>query len=225
MKNILAFDTSTTACSVALLQGDITLSEHKVAPMKQAGLILPMIQHLLDQAGVTLQALDAVAYGCGPGSFTGIRIASSVAQGIGFAYSLPIIQISSLAAIAQAAYIAQRCTKLLVSVDARMEQVYWGVYEVNQAGLVELIGEEAVYAPQQVSLFTQPDAQKQRWNGVGDGWGQYGSQMVNALGFQPQHLYPMQVATAEAVLKLAKAQLEMGQIGLSASQVAPVYLR
>jgi len=223
--NVLAFDTSTTACSVALAKGDQLYSQHKIAPMKQAGLILPMIQELLDSAGMRLNDLDALAFGCGPGSFTGIRIASSVAQGIGFAYSLPIIHISTLAAIAEAAYLERQWTTLLVAVDARMEQVYWAVYEANQQGIVALIGEEKVYTPGETILFDKQASDVPNWFGVGDGWGPYKEQLIEALGFQPQQVLSTQTATAEAVLMLAKIRLNQGERGVFASDVAPIYLR
>jgi tRNA threonylcarbamoyladenosine biosynthesis protein TsaB len=219
--NLLAFDTSTSACSVALIKGDTLLEEHSIAPMQQAALILPMIQALLSRANLSLSALDAIAFGCGPGSFTGIRIASSVAQGISFAYSLPIIQISSLAATAQAAYDAQKWRKLLVAVDARMDQVYWARYEVNQQGLVELREQEKVCSPHAILVLEK----EMDWYGVGDGWGPYGETLIKALAFQPREIARLQTATATGVVKLAKAKLEAGQTGVSASDVSPVYLR
>src|SRR5471032_2163673 len=102
---ILAIDTSANACSVALLINNETLSSHKVIPMQQAQLILPMIEELLLTANITLNQLDALAFGCGPGSFTGVRIAASVAQGLAVAHDLPVISVSSLQALAQAAFL------------------------------------------------------------------------------------------------------------------------
>ena len=119
---ILAFDTSSNACSVALLNGSAVHSSNKTLPMQQAKLILPMIHTLLDECSVGLEELDAIAFGCGPGSsFTGIRIATSVAQGLGFATQKRLISVSSLAALAQTAYLAHGKERVFVAVDARME--------------------------------------------------------------------------------------------------------
>jgi tRNA threonylcarbamoyladenosine biosynthesis protein TsaB len=219
--NLLAFDTTSHVCSVALMQGEQLLSLHKDAPMQQAGLILPMIQALLDDAKITLSDLDLIAFGCGPGSFTGIRIASSVAQGISFAYDVPIFQISSLAATAQAAYDAYQWPNILVALDARMDQVYWACYEANQQGLVSLVGEEKACSPADLNVLKI----KADWKGVGDGWGQYKEQLIKALGFEPKEIEPTLAATAKAVAKLAKAERENGKIGVSAAEVTPVYLR
>ena len=122
---ILAIETSSHACSVALLNEDKVKISHIISPMQQAKLILPMIDELLKSSALTLNDLDAIAYGCGPGGFTGVRIAASVAQGLGFAVKLPIIPISSLAVMAEAAFLERQWRKLLVAVDARADQIYW----------------------------------------------------------------------------------------------------
>ena len=102
---ILAIDTSSNACGVALLCNNEVKALHELAPMQQTQKILPMIDALLGEAKVSLNQLDALAFGCGPGSFTGVRIAVSVMQGLGYAMNLPLIPVSSLAALAQAAYV------------------------------------------------------------------------------------------------------------------------
>ena len=164
---ILAFDTSATVCSVAIQNGEQVRFLHKIAPMQQAKLILPMIQTLLAEFSLTFEDLDAIAYGCGPGSFTGIRIANSVAQGIAFAAQKPVIQVSSLAILAEAAYLEHSCRKMLVAVDARMNQIYWASYAVGQKGYVELIGEEHLCVPDVANL-----PEKNDWCGW-SGWDKY----------------------------------------------------
>src|SRR5690606_29845388 len=101
---LLAIDTSAQACSIALQIDDEVKVWHEVVPMQQAQLILPRINQLLQESNLSLNQLDAVAFGCGPGSFTGVRIATSLAQGLGYALNIPLIPISSLAGLAQAAY-------------------------------------------------------------------------------------------------------------------------
>jgi tRNA threonylcarbamoyladenosine biosynthesis protein TsaB len=218
--NILAFDTSTTACTVAIQTTDGNVIEsHQVAPMQQARLILPVIQDLLKSAGITISQLDAIAYGCGPGSFTGIRIASSVAQGIAFAANIPVVQISSLAALAQTAYTENQLNKILVAVDARMDEIYWASYVVNSHGLVDLIGQEQLCQPQAIAL---PEGSE--WNGVGDGWLKYEDILVTTLGFKPERIDTTTLPTAKSLLQLAKIKLNQGEC-LAAAAALPVYLR
>lgn len=223
---LLAFDTSASACSVALLNNERITTLHKIAPMQQASLILPMLQQILADASLSLNQLDMIAYGCGPGSFTGIRLASAVAQGLGFAYSLPIMPISSLAAIAQAALIEHQCSQLLVAVDARMGDVYWAVYKnASATDYVELVGQEHLYKPESVIIPNNIELSSANWYGLGDAWLQYKSQMVLALGIEPCAIFAAQQPTAEAILRLAKRKLEQGGSGVHASEAIPIYLR
>ena len=217
--NILALDTSSTACSVAIQHADQIEYLHKNAPMQQAKLILPMIHELLAACSLSLDQIDAIAYGCGPGSFTGIRIASSVVQGLAYAADKPVIPISSLAALAQSAFMENQCTKMLVAVDARMEQIYWAVYEVGQTGCVELIGQEVLCKPEEIDLPEGSD-----WCGVGDGWEKYSENLSTRLGYQPEPLYTTQLPTAQAILQLAKLKFDKCQ-WIAASLATPTYLR
>lgn len=216
---ILAFDTSSSACSVALLNGDKTKILHKISPMQQAKLILSMIDEALASTSLTLDQLDAIAYGCGPGSFTGVRIAASVAQGLSFGRSLPILSISSLAAMAQAAFLERQWTRLLVAVDARTEQLYWSKYVVNAAGIAILEGEEQACLPEQIKA---PEDEI-NWYGIGDGWAKYEEKLVMSLKFKPETLY-CQLPTAAALLPLAKAKFDQKDWILPSNAI-PVYLR
>jgi len=215
--NILALETSTNACSVALQNKDEVTYLHKIAPMQHTKLILPMIHELLNSASLTLDQLDAIAYGRGPGSFTGIRIASSVAQGLGFAANKPLIPLSSLTIYAQTAYLEKHYESVLVAVDARMGQIYWAQYEAA-SGIMKLCGEESVCAPHEV----YPVALK-LWQGIGDAWEVYYDQLVKALGDKPnsiQNIFP----NAKAMLPLARIKFETGEC-VDASVAIPVYLR
>lgn len=225
---ILAFETSSSACSVALLNDAQNLDHiealHKNAPQQQGHLVLSMIQELLQNAELTFTELDALAFGCGPGSFTGIRIASSVAQGIGFAAGLPIIQISSLAAMAQTAYDQFQWPTLLTALDAHMKQVYFATYEVNPYGLVELIGEEQLIDWDNPKGNVKIACDKvENVAGIGNGWEHYAASLINGLGFQPQTIDPFILPTAKAILKLAKEKyLRRDWVG--AAHVMPSYL-
>ncbi len=220
--NILAFDTSTSACTVALYVGSDTdgqtFATHEIAPMQHTSLILPMIQSLLAEAGITLKTLDAIAFGCGPGSFTGIRIAASLAQGLAFAESLPVIPVSSLAAAAQAAYMTHGWERMLVAVDARMEQIYWGAYRVEN-NLVFPVFPEEIAKP--TDVVPAPDGD---WYAVGDGWNTYSRELKVRIHREPLAIDHEGMPTAEAILELAKERFKR-QDWVGAAEALPVYLR
>jgi tRNA threonylcarbamoyladenosine biosynthesis protein TsaB len=221
--NILAFDTSTIACSVALYLSDPApdgqiFSAHELCPMQHTAMVLPMIQSLLDAAGITLDQLDAIAFGCGPGSFTGIRIAASLAQGLAFAKSLPVIPVSSLVAAAQAAYMAQGYERILVAVDARMDQIYWGAYQLEN-GLMQPVIPDELSLP---AAITQVSAAN--WCGVGDGWRVYGEILTEKLQFQPHPINDAGLPSAAAILPIAIERFKRRD-WVGPADALPVYLR
>lgn len=212
---LLAIDTSSNACSVALLiDGQIT-SIHEITPMQQAQKILSIIEHLLKESFIELNQLDAIAFGCGPGSFTGVRIATGIAQGIGYAANIPLIPISSLAALAQATYADLGWQNLLVGIDARVKEVYWGMYQVDKSGLVELIGKELVCPPEEVSL-----PENIGWYGVGNAWEVYRSQIT----YNPLELDVSRLPMATGILQLAIPKYQSRE-WVSAENASPCYLR
>lgn len=221
--NILAFDTSSPACSAALYfesanADGMTLVKHEHAPMQHTSIILPMIQSLLDQAGLKMPELNAIAFGCGPGSFTGIRIAASIAQGLAYANSLPVIPVSSLAAAAQAAHIKHGWEWLLTAVDARMRQIYWAGYQAKNKLVFNVIP-EILTEPSAVQAITD-----EPWCAVGDGWRVYRYDLIERIGRQPEQFDEDCAATAEAVLHVAKDRFQRGD-WVEAHEALPVYLR
>lgn len=211
---LLAFDTSSAACSIALsIDGNVT-SCHEIAPMQQAKIILPLIDKLLKSANISLNQLDAIAFGCGPGSFTGVRIAAGVAQGLAYAAKKPLIPVSSLAAMAQTAYQEKGWTQLLVAIDARMNEVYWAPYAVQENRLVALTGKEQVGRPSGIGL---PDA---TWCGVGNAWDVYRPD----IHVNPPLIDPGTLPAASAILLLAESRFRSGEI-VSPADAMPVYLR
>src|SRR5690554_5943555 len=128
---LLAIDTATEACSVALLVDGQTFDRYAVIPRLHARQVLPMVQQVLDEAGTALAAVDAIAFGQGPGAFTGLRIAAGVVQGLAFALDKPVLPVSSLAAIAQRVWREQQAGQVAVAIDARMDEVYWGCYVMH----------------------------------------------------------------------------------------------
>ena len=163
---ILALDTATEACSAALLSGGSVYERHEIAPRRHAELILPMVDGVLAEAGLGLNDVDAIAFGRGPGAFTGIRIAAGVTQGLALGAGLPVIPVSSLATLAQG--VINQSATLLPAIDARMGEIYWAAYDAAQDGLVRLVTEEQVAPPDAVQI----PAGKQIF-GVGSGWDTY----------------------------------------------------
>lgn len=214
---ILAIDTSSSACSVALLNGDEIKTRHEIIPMQHANRILGFIDDVL---GSELYSLDALAWGCGPGSFTGLRIAASVTQALSYAAKLPVINISSLAALAQTAYCQHGWQNLYVAIDARMHEVYGAGYKINNLGYAELIGKEMLSSPGSLPLIFSNIS----WYAVGDAWKTYQAEFMPFLmnshaGYDVECL-----PNAAAVAQLAKIKYENGEL-LHSFDALPVYLR
>ena len=216
---ILAIETATDACSAALLIDDSVKQELHIAPREHVKIILPMIDRLLATAELKVNQLDAIAFGRGPGSFTGLRIATGIAQGIAFSADLPVAPVSTLAALAQGCVREYKASKILAALDARMQEVYWGIYQSNKNGLVELQGTETVCAPSQVEL---PDAHN--WTGAGSGWDTYKESMQERCENKIDATYPDQRPQAEDVARLAIQLIESGQT-VPAEEAHPIYLR
>lgn len=142
--NILCFDTATDACSVALQVGEQRFARHEIAPRLHSQLLLPMIQSLITEAKITIADLHAIAFGCGPGSFMGVRLATGIAQGLAFGLSIPIIPISTLQVIAQAAYEKTGAKQIVSGWDARMQEVYWGKYVCDENNIMQSQQEDAL---------------------------------------------------------------------------------
>lgn len=150
--NILAIDTATERCSVALAIQDRLIERATETARGHADLVLPMVQEILDEAQLALTDLDGIAYGRGPGAFTGVRIAIGVVQGLAFGARVPTVGISNLAAVARHAAVQIQARepsprRVLVCMDARMNEVYWGVFVADADGAVTLDGEEQVSPP------------------------------------------------------------------------------
>ena len=145
--NILAIDTSTEACSAALLLGDEVRERFEIAPRRHSELILRMIDELFRESGLTLTSLAGLAFGRGPGSFTGVRIAAGVIQGLALGADLGVAPISTLAALAQGAHRQTGSRQVLSVIDARMGEVYWGIYELDASGIMCATQPECVARP------------------------------------------------------------------------------
>jgi tRNA threonylcarbamoyladenosine biosynthesis protein TsaB len=216
---LLALDTSTEACSCALYLDGLIEERSVIAPRQHANLILQQANELLTEADLKPTQLDALAFGRGPGSFTGLRIACGVIQGIAFAADIPVAPISSLAALAQEAYLELGAKQVLAAIDARMREIYWGSYIIDNKGIMLNKTEEKVCAPQAVSLSTSG-----QWYGVGTGWATYGEILNEQLAPVLQGFDGKKYPQARAMIPLALAAFESGDV-VSAEKALPVYLR
>ncbi|MFK7816794.1 MAG: tRNA (adenosine(37)-N6)-threonylcarbamoyltransferase complex dimerization subunit type 1 TsaB [Gammaproteobacteria bacterium] len=215
---LLAIETATESCSAALLIDDEIISLSEVAPRRHNEIILPMCEQVLAQGQISLSQLDAISFGRGPGAFTGVRLAASVTQGIALGQDLPVVPVSSLASLAQAAAETMLVTQVLSCIDARMQEIYYGLYTLNNNDVMELVGVEKVIAANKIAIMVDNNCY-----GAGSGWGAYSDDLHEALGEKisfNQEVFPQ----AEYVAKLGKVYFEQGSY-VSAVEALPVYLR
>jgi tRNA threonylcarbamoyladenosine biosynthesis protein TsaB len=217
---ILSLDTATEACSAAIyIDGEIR-TRYDIAPREHSRLILRMVAELLADTEIELSQLDAIAFGRGPGSFMGLRIAAGIAQGIAFAHDTPIVPVSTLQAIAQVTYDSTGKTHVLAAIDARMDEVYWAGYFLEH-GRWRLRGEEQVISPDQIDFTAQDN---ESWVAAGTGWASYEQRITRALEFTPAQIDANCFPSAEAIAKLAVTGVESGE-AVRPAQAVPVYLR
>jgi tRNA threonylcarbamoyladenosine biosynthesis protein TsaB len=214
--NLLAIETSTESCSVALSRNGELISRSELAPRRHAELLLPMCDDVLAEAGIARHQLDAIAVGRGPGAFTGVRLAISAAQGMALALDLPVIPVSSLAALALDA--PMDAHPILAVIDARMGEIYAGAFERGRDGLVNLIGAETVGSAALLSL-----PRSGPWNVIGTGWDSYRDALLARMD-PPASADGQRYPQASAVAKLAARELASGH-GLAPEFAMPTYLR
>ena len=218
---ILAIDTATEACSVALYNQGETLAHFELCAREHTQRILPMVQQILAEAGLTLNQLDALAFGRGPGSFTGVRIGIGVAQGLSFGAELPLLPVSTLQTMAQGACRQTGAQRVLAAIDARMGEVYWGEFTRNAQGIWEGESSEKVIKPEQI--LARAGELSGRFATVGTGWETY----PHLLGESPAtELFDgkMLLPQAEDMLPLALQLWEKG-VRVKPEDAEPTYLR
>lgn len=214
--NILAIETSTEACSAALLREDGAIfSEFEIAPRQHTRLLPGMLDAVLGAADIPRNSITHCAFANGPGAFTGIRIAASQAQGIGMALDIPLLPISTLAVLAQVSLDKFSGSKTLVALDARMAEIYWAIYARDQQGCAELIGREVLTAVDAIDIKADFDC------AAGNGWAVAGMQSVVAGHFPVDaELLP----DARSLLTLARVVAQQNR-GVAADQIRINYLR
>jgi len=213
---ILAIDTATEACSVALLANGTTQEIFEIIPRQHTERVLPMVDNLLKSSGTSLSQLDAIAFNAGPGSFTGVRVGTSVAQGLAFSQNLPVIPVSSLAALAQLAFREQNKICVLSVIDARMNEVYWAGYQLSD-GIMTLSGEEKVSPVANIDVAG-------KWHCQGSGWDTFDAELnqsssVNITSFT-EGCFPH----AQDIAILA-AELYKQEKTVKAEDAIPSYIR
>jgi len=211
--NLLALETSTRHISVALWRDGELIERAEVLANGGSEHLLPWVRQLLTEADLQITDLDGIAFGAGPGGFTGLRLACGVAQGLAFGLDLPVVGVSSLAALALASY--ERGTEhLFACLDARMNEVYCAAYLMRD-GTLESVMPELVSPPQQIGLLSGQD-----WIGCGDGFASYPELLATRLAAVRPDCWP----TAAAVAQLAAPRFARGE-GIDASLAHPLYVR
>lgn len=213
---LLSIDTTESACSAALaVDGEIHF-RFRIAPRRHGEVLLPMVDELLAEAELGVARLDGIAFSRGPGSFTGIRIATGVAQGIALGADLPVVPVSTLLALAQGAVRESGARRVLAALDARMGELYWAAVEKDVEGL-QLLGTEVVAPPPRVTAPAHDD-----WVAIGSGWDACLEPLMPR--FRPVKVLHERQIHARDVAELGLAGLARGE-GVPAEQALPVYLR
>ena len=224
MKNItlLALDTSTEACSVALWHKGEKTHLDELAQRTHTKRILPMVDELLANSGINLKQVDALAFGRGPGSFTGVRVGAGIAQGLAFGADLPVIAISNLTAMAQAAFELYQAENVAAAIDARMNEVYFS--QVKREKVRSELGEFFQWNPVIEEQVCQPEKVLEQFSDltayrVGTGWTAYPQFKENGLEGSDIIL-----PSAQYMLELALTDYAQNKV-ISALEIEPVYLR
>lgn len=216
---ILALETATEACSAAVLSDGTLVERYQIAPREHNRLILPMIGEVLAECNLSLGQLDAIAFGRGPGSFTGVRIAAGVAQGLALGLDLPVLPVSTLAALSLDAMLTESVDRAFACIDARMHEVYWGVYERLADGDLQVLGVETVCPPESIPVTAVTTGV-----GIGSGWATYPDLLRERIGGGLAGVLPDRFPRAAVLARLGAVAFLKGG-GLPPEQAQPVYLR
>lgn len=220
--SILAIDTTTEACSAALYSDGQTFRRFRIAPREHAVLLMPMVESLLEEAGCGRADIEWVAFGRGPGAFTGVRIATGIAHGLALGLGCGLVPVSTLEALAAGVWREADAGATVIScLDARMGEVYWAAYEPGPDG-PRCIVPETVAAPTDVA---DVKADPRRVIGVGSGWATYKDVLIESLGYRPATIMEDRFPDASVMLQLAMQRVAAGEEPVAAAKAQPVYLR
>lgn len=216
---ILALDTATEACSVALHFHGRTECLYELAPRQHNERLLPMINELLEGAKIRLEDIHLIAFGQGPGSFTGVRIAVGVAQGLALGLDCPLLPVSTLKALALEAFEENEARIALPAIDARMDEVYVGCYQRIGEDRLECIHPEAVLSP-----TAYPFHPKEPAVAIGSGWDRYSEFLSTQSGISAANVCHQRFPSAAFIARLAAVDFCEGA-ALDPALATPVYLR
>lgn len=222
---LLALDTSSEGCSAALWLDGRVSERFEVAPRGHTRLLMPMVRELLADQGLVPGDLDALAFARGPGSFTGLRIATGVIQGLAWGLDLPVVPVSSLATVALNAIEQHQLAEgdgVAVAFDARMGEVYWGVFQCR-GGMPVALTKERVCPPEFVTLPEEQTDGPLRWFGAGQGW-KFREGMPESVAARVTSVDDALIPRAMQVAQLAEPAFRNGE-SVSAEQAQPVYVR
>ncbi len=211
---ILAFDTSTEYCSVALWQDGEVIEHSQLAGQKHSELLMEMLDALLREGGVKLAQLDGIAFGMGPGSFTGVRIACGVAQGLALGADLPVVGVCTLQALAE----ASGKSRVISALDARMAEIYHAAYQ-KRDGVWLTVSEPTLCLPQEAPLLGDDD-----WFGAGSGFAAHAAALHDRYGGDLSGVDGAAVPQAAAIAALGAVQFSSSK-GVVAEKALPLYLR
>jgi tRNA threonylcarbamoyladenosine biosynthesis protein TsaB len=215
---LLAFETSTEACSVALWRDGAVVERFEIAPRRHAELALPWAEALLAEAGLARSQLDAIAVGRGPGAFTGVRLGVAIAQGIALALDVPVLPVSTLLALAARAPAPAPAERVMAAIDARMGEVYFGAF-AREGDAWRALQPEAVGAPDAIAL---PDGGG--WDGVGTGFDAAGGALRARLGGRLARVDAAALPHAADVARLGATMFARGE-AIAPERLEPAYLR
>jgi tRNA threonylcarbamoyladenosine biosynthesis protein TsaB len=211
---VLALDTSTEYCSVALWQDGAVVERCELVGQKHSEVLIEMLEVLLSEAGIKLSQCDGIAFGKGPGSFTGVRIACGTAQGLAFGANLPVAGVCTLEALAE----ASGKSRVIAVLDARMGEIYHAAYE-KRGDVWATVSEPCLCKPQDAPLLSG-----EGWHGIGSGFAMHGVALGERYTGQLKGVDGAAVPQAAAIAALGAAQFLLGR-GVDAAQALPLYLR
>ena len=219
MSSLLAIEASTEACSVALLHQGREIEDFRMLPRAHTQFILPMVAQILAEADLSLSQIDAIGFAAGPGSFTGLRVCAGVVQGLAFSQNIPVVAVSTLQALAQDAVVNRQISDgdiVLPALDARMDEIYWGQYQIV-SGFAQAIIPDSLRTPESIQAMPEGG----RILGIGSGWAYQSRFSLNrTMDVVDVEVYPR----ASAVLRLANREFSAGR-HTTAELAQPVYLR
>jgi len=211
---VLALDTSTEYCSVALWQDGVVAERSVLAGQKHSEILIGMLDALLKEAGIRIKQLDGIAFGKGPGSFTGVRIACGAAQGLALGVNLPVSGVCTLEALAE----ASGKPRVIAALDARMGEIYHAAYE-KHGKVWKTVSEPCLCKPEDAPLLPGAD-----WFGVGSGFAMHGAALHSRFSGQLLGMDGSMVPQAAAIAVLGAARFANG-LGVDAAEALPLYLR